>query len=750
MNRFTKIMKSLSLKGLTGKVKFPGRALVFFDLDKLDVTEMALEVGDGTSSDVLMTPIRWLQRAIIEAPLVAKDNDGEPLERNELVTLLEKPNPHYAWEVLIAGTVLSLAIDGNAYWVAALNDIGRPVELWYVPHMNVDPRWPSNNKNNDFITHYQYSIQGEEQKIAPMGVDRQNVSFDAVEGLAIIHFREGVDPTNLRKGLSPLKGLLREIWTDKEAASFTASLLRNNGIPGVIVSPASESAAMTPKEGEAAKEKLLTEYTGSGRGRPLVMLGPTKVEQFGFSPKEMDLSPLRNVSEERVTAALGVVAAVVGFGSGLQQTKVGATMKELRQLSWTNGVIPLQRIVASEVSRTVGPMFDTADIEFDNTGVEALRENQDTKAIRVERLVRAGVLTRAEARLELGHKVFPGDEVYLMSLAIIEVPQGEVRALLPPTNGAGTKEERASVLKLLTKAHSHGAEDAIIDAAPQAQATRATAQAARAIDVIRRSAGATMASPLERVFTDLGKLVRAAATEVLADDSLKEADHSKQEEKQQLSADDILIVEKIMDLVDIQGSQVALQTTLEEGYLVVANEVSGAVSGALGVDFVLGEAAQQNILNAGGLRAGLVDLDQQTRDAIFEALALGREQGLTSVNLARFIAKDVEGGPWGSAIIRARVIARTEGANAANVATLQAAKSMPETEHVQVFDDREGFGDEVCISANGIVLTIEEGESIGLAHPNCTRSFVPINALLMEELFGSPIAGPARPLPFSN
>jgi hypothetical protein len=59
---------------------------------------------------------------------------------------------------------------------------------------------------------------------------------------------------------------------------------------------------------------------------------------------------------------------------------------------------------------------------------------------------------------------------------------------------------------------------------------------------------------------------------------------------------------------------------------------------------------------------------------------------------------------------------------------------MPETEHVQVFDNRSGHNDEACMAADQTVVTIDEAEAMGLCHPNGTRSFVPINALLLEEM----------------
>ena len=717
------------LKALTGRVRFPGRALFMFDTTRSSTQDIQRKIGDGTSSDILMTPIRWLQRSIIEAPWVIKDAEGEPVEDSDLLALLNAPNPFYSGDVLLAGTVLSLGLDGNAYWIVADNADGRPCELWYAPHTNMEPKWPSDD-NTRFLTHYEYEVAGQRQMIRSMGADPDEVHPDVAEGLSVIHFREGIDLSNLRKGLSPLKGLLREVWTDNEAAAFTASLLKNNGVPGVVVSPADQNATLTPDEGDAAQAKI-DAYTGEGRGRPLVMLGPTRVEQFGFSPKQLDLSPLRDVSEERVTAALGVVAAVVGFGSGLQQTKVGATMKELRQLSWTNGVIPQQRRIEAGVTRQLAPEFGAARAEFDNSYVEALRENQDIRANRVERLMRATVITRAEARGELGFESQPSDEVYLMSLAIVEVPQGQQGQGPPARPGEPSKTDRWAATYL--KAHSHGVtEDRIIAAAPSAPPTRTAIEMAKRLDAVRLRTGKLLQDPLERVFEDLGLSALAASRDAIPDEERSAPDgEAKQGE---LGPIDLELAERIVGATDTAAAQVALQEAFEAGYAAAAADTSSAIGRTFGTAFQLTDQAQLNVLQKAGLRAGLIDLDAQTRDSVFQALEEGRSRGMAADNLARHIADNVKAGPWRDAATRARVIARTEGAHAANTSTLQAARSMPKTEHVQVFDDRAGFGDSACVEADGAVITIDEADAIGLAHPNCTRGFVPINTLLMTEM----------------
>ena len=853
MNILTKIRSAgtfLKAAVIPSNLRFPGGAFVNFGFQRATESEMRKAVGNGTTSDVLMTPVRWLQRSIVEAPIVAQDEKGDPIENSELVDLLKAPNPFYSGEVLLAGTVMSLALDGNAYWIVNHGRGGEkiPATLHYVPHTDIEPDWPADDPKK-FITHYLYKPKGQPQKLRPFGLDandaRAGVPGDVVDGLSVIHFREGIDPDNLRKGLSPLGGLLREIWTDDNASAFTAALLRNNGIPGVVFSPADNEVTFTEKEAKAIEAKVESKFTGEGRGRVLINRGATKVEQFGFSPEQMDLSALRNVSEERVTAALGVHAAVVGFGAGLQSTKVGATMESMVRQSWSRGVIPLQKLIAGEISRTLAPVFDAASVEFDNKGVQALRENEDLKAGRIGRLYRDGVITRSDARGALNFDTTPADDVYVSNLATTFIPQGQTA---PPSNGNGADPKghgftikkvdgvplviddstglamyRAEVgdhikrpnpqmpqciscfngapcplhdplepkeyWRALAAAGRRSkeappAEQRIIAAAPSAEPLPITQRMADELNAIRLRAPAILQARLERAFGEFGDAVELAARRVL-DDFEMVSDSSTSEQKSeewladpannvneslfrlaarqalgelpevdkpdrlawilgsrkaialkqdQLTPADISLAADLFTEIDIEAAKRAIQEAFEQGFLEISIEVSGSVGSTFGIEFELTDQAQQRVLQEAGLRSGLIDLDAQTRDALFDALAEGRAEGLAGDNLARRIREHIEAGPWRDVETRARVIARTEGAHAANVSTLEAARAMPDTEHVQVFDDRRGDGDAQCSAANGKIVTIQEAEAMGLCHPNGTRSYVPVNALLLEEM----------------
>lgn len=682
MNVFKKLGAKLGIKAFSD-MRFPGRSFVFFDFPRLETDEMAKEIGDGTSSDIVITPIRWLQRAFREANIVVTV-DGEIKEKHELPALIAKPNEFYSSDHLFAGTLFSLLTAGNAYWLKVSNDNGKVKELWWIPDQLIEPKWPDDGKT--FISHYEYKVGGEEIKL-----DVKDV----------VHFRDGVDPANMRKGLSPLRGLLREIWTDNEAAVFTAALMRNGGVPGLVISPDGEHT-ITQDQADYMKEFVQTEVTRERRGKPIVMTGKTKVEQFGFSPQQMDLSPLRDVSEERVTAAMGVPAAVVGFGAGLQATKVGATMRELRQLAWHNGVIPLQQIVARTLQREFADTLKNGVVEFDNSEVAALADDETKHVERVTSLVKTGIWTRGEGRTATGKEATPADDVYLLPLNVLETPiTGQ---LLPP-----------DAEKYLKSRHTM-LEEHIVSTAPQATPAQAVQGFGKIIDRIRQTLPAAMEADLLTFFASLADSAEAQALEVL-------------------TVKDSLDAARIAEGMALLGEERALRQLFERHYLRVGNEIGTEIGKFLSVEVGLPDAAARSILATGGTRAGLLDLSRKTRRKIFERLVEGRISGLAGDNLARFIRDGVAAGPWSTPAIRAKVIARTETAFATNIATVEAARGITGVEQMMILDARAGDTDELCEQMNGRVVTIDEARQlVADEHPNGTRQAVPITPQLAQEM----------------
>jgi HK97 family phage portal protein len=376
----------------------------------------ARDVGEGLDSNVVMSPVNWILRNFTEAvPVVEARRNGrwEYSEDHPLELLLQRPNPFYNDDLLWKATIVSYALDGNAYWQKVRNPFGEVLGYWYMPHVLVEPKW---SQEGEFISHYEYRPNPGKR---PINLPVRDV----------VHFRFGLDPRNVRKGLSPVKPLLREVFTDDEAANFSASILRNMGVPGGLIAPADKEALPDAESVKAMKDYMRSGFTGDRRGEWLVLGTPTDIKQFGFDPQSLMLGNLRDIAEERVCAALGVPAAVVGFGSGLQQTKVGATMKELRKEAWDSCIRPMQNSLAKQLTGQALPDFQAQTrrfrVRFDASEFAASQEEETEKATRFALLVEKGVLRVDRAQEALGLEVDPSRAVYLGPSAPGATPAGE-------------------------------------------------------------------------------------------------------------------------------------------------------------------------------------------------------------------------------------------------------------------------------------------------------------------------------------
>ncbi len=262
-----------------------------------------------------------------------------------------------------------------------------------------------------------------------------------------MHLRYGIDPDNMRKGLGPLGSLLREIYTDEEASNFSAALLRNFGVPGYMVTP-EDGHTLSPEQRREFGKRWSQEFGGDNRGRMMIGTGRVKVEKISLTPAEMDLGRLRQIPEERITAVLGIPAAVVGLGTGLEQTKVGATMAELRELAWENCIIPLMRMVAEQLEVQLLEDFRpqaSQVINFDLRHVRVLQEDQDKLITRLGVAVKEGWLKVNDAQAAAGFPVDETQDGYLRNTLVFQlVHSGE--EVKPPEQveieaGEGAEED---------------------------------------------------------------------------------------------------------------------------------------------------------------------------------------------------------------------------------------------------------------------------------------------------------------------
>lgn len=383
------------------------------------------EAGITWENSIVMGGIAWVTRNLPRGRLIVERPTGRTLENGEaefvevvdspFCDLWSRPNPFYSRTTLLKGLVISRMVDGNAHIYIDRNPYTKlPTSLYYVPHFMVSPRWGMDpptypGTSTNYIDHWEYRVDGTIEKWKPSDV---------------LLWRDGIDPQNQRRGISPLNAVLREVCADNSASTMAASLLRNNNVPGLVVAPRMTSDGkssfeqLSEESRERIKEMGKQKWSGDRAGELAVFAAPIELTRMSFSPKDMDLSSLRDVNEERILAQWGIPLAVAGFGAGLEQTKVGATMKAMIELAWDQCIIPMQEDLAEEMTywgqRDFGPWFQDGErVRFDRSKIAALQDDVDAVHERVRSDWKEGLIKRSEARRIFGMAVSAEDDQFV-------------------------------------------------------------------------------------------------------------------------------------------------------------------------------------------------------------------------------------------------------------------------------------------------------------------------------------------------
>src|SRR5215467_3165847 len=263
--------------------------------------------ADGNSA--VWACLLQLSNAHIEPPLRVWKGDPETtqvppewLSSSPLQQLLTKPNPSLTNLELWFWTSWAKHTDGNAYLrkIRSGNErTGNVVELWPLSPTKVKPITAANSTN--FIDAYRYTY-------APS-------KWEDIPPENIVHFKLGIDDQDMRLGLAPIKRLVREIASDSSATQFTDALLRNFGIPGLVVT-IPQNAVLGEEQAEQIKQKLETRFGYENRGNVGVLTAGATISQFGFSPDQLNLKELHDVPETRICAVMGVPPVIAGLSAG--------------------------------------------------------------------------------------------------------------------------------------------------------------------------------------------------------------------------------------------------------------------------------------------------------------------------------------------------------------------------------------------------------------------------------------------------
>jgi len=387
---------------------FPTSQVVFpFNTDAGFFSGVNQMSPEGNSA--ALACLNVLGTAFSEPPLKVylKTQEGEEyVENHPASLLLQNPNPNMTANLMNNYIVTSVAVYGDAFLLKLRNDAGAVVQLIPLLPDMVEVK----GNNEQLITKYEYKQKGNTLEILPEDM---------------IHLRERIDPRNHRRGLAPLRSVMVEIIGDAAASQMAAALVKNTGVPSVVISPKND-LAMTSDEAENIAEVFGRRFGGQGRGRPLVISGgEVDIQTLSFSPKDLEIGKLRYINEERISAVLGVPAILAGLGAGLERATY-SNAKELREFFTEQKLIPMWNHFANEFTKQLLlEDFETNPaycFKYDLSNVRALSQDEDATMARIVQGYNAGFITVNEARQANQLPALDNGDYFVRNMTVAEVP----------------------------------------------------------------------------------------------------------------------------------------------------------------------------------------------------------------------------------------------------------------------------------------------------------------------------------------
>ena len=684
-------------------------------------------LNNAHKNPIVAACVTWLVNQGSTTPMVMQrtpeKEETEVFQRHPLLSLLRTPSEYLSGRELLAVAERDMLVKGQTFWRKERMRAGKISGLTFLPAGRVEVR----GTREKLISEYRYRPGG-------------NIGFIPYEPEEIVHIRIEPDPLDPKNGLPPLVALARALLIEDQTEDYTSTFLTEVGTAGGFLTPPGETV-LTEEVAKATREYIQKEFKGSKRGTLGVLRAAMQFIRTAIDPKSVGTHETHNMVVELICAVYGVHPVIVGLGAGNAQSRVGAATKELERAAWTNRVIPLQDTIAEQIGRQLLPEFVPEDeledwaLAWNRSNVLTLQPDLFREAQRWAVLTRAGISMRYDARRAQNLETDDADKVYLLPGNIVPTAPGaapsppQAQEPAPADDDADPEpQERSRKTKVLLGLARHKQET------PQQQRDLFLAFAQNASELEEE-----FSTELELALEDLGDRAAGAfweseggaGVQALTGLALLKDGHGAMTAvvKQDVDEDEIAAeVARILRALSItQWEQGVLIPAWDDHMLRVLNTTVGTVNTIMRASVNIPDPVSRGFLELGGTRRGLIDFDEQTRDALFRALLEGRSEGEGPIQLARRIRDQVPAGPFPKAgpKYRAQLIARTETGFSQNAAALEVYRQSDVWTHVLITDG-EDFHEE-CAVWNGLILPKDSiTEEMLLQHPNCTRAFAPI------------------------
>jgi len=367
--------------------------------------------------------VNEISKGASAVPLILKNGD-EIVEQHPIIDLLNRPNPLQSYSEFFNSLFGYVLLGGNAYILKVGAEQGAPKEL----HQLRPDRMVIKGSGNPIPDRYEYVVNGRVQK---------TYMVDQVNGYSEVKHVKLWNPLDDYYGLSPMSAAAVEVDQFNMSSKHNVNLLQNGARPsGAVIFKPQDDAGFAANLSESQRQQLLTDlnnrFSGAGNaGRPMLLEGDFDWKEMGLSPKDMDFHQLKNMAATDIALCFGVPSQLVG----VPDAQTYANVSEARLALYEETIIPHLRKIQSDLNEWLIPLYDDRlRLEFDIDSIPALSERRKRTYENVSSAVREGIMTRNEAREQLGLTPIDGADDLYIAANLFPITDGAVPEVENPIN----------------------------------------------------------------------------------------------------------------------------------------------------------------------------------------------------------------------------------------------------------------------------------------------------------------------------
>lgn len=326
---------------------------------------------------------------VVEVNLVNGQVVKTPAEDHDLQRLLDNPNPQQDQHTWLYNKTSDLIMMGNN-----IDWFNEDRELWQVPAERVTITF----KDCGEIESYNVSGQDESDTICETSLDPDDV----------IHTRRP-NPSNVFWGLSPFIPGGKSVLFNRYSSEYLNNFYLKGATPQMALEMGTD---VNEKSALRLLRSFEMAYTGR-RNQRRTLLAPKGVKVSPITPSLADQQLKDYIDKNRET----IINLLAIPKSELSLQESGSLGSQETRLSlknyWETTLLPTMGLIEGALNKFFKDELEpNYKIEFNLTGIDALRDDKLKTAELADRLIKSGAWTLNEVRAELYNKeaVEGGDE----------------------------------------------------------------------------------------------------------------------------------------------------------------------------------------------------------------------------------------------------------------------------------------------------------------------------------------------------